>query len=334
MSDDLSILLDMVNDVLTAAEWQQQDSFSNELRQALSALAMHPESSDARPQIAARLQHLQSPIGVGFLFVWLGAAVENGFDPEDTAIPLLETFLKWTRTVQTASEGSEAEDPPVEKNTLIGLERMGQGLVAHLSRTPELTRRLSRDKAVTRELERVSHLSIGALWILELLRKRSGSLVVLHGSELSGFRLDYEHLSNCFHLFTLLQGALAGKMPGAQRASADVLAVAMGESSNAVSDTAWWHYGTCAHPQPDVMASIWGEADPALISAIDGQAVMVLWPLVMANRSWDSGFFGPILMSMPPRVTVNSEMSVDEVQEWRARLKLPAISGKPWWKIW
>jgi hypothetical protein len=39
-------------------------------------------------------------------------------------------------------------------------------------------------------------------------------------------------------------------------------------------------------------------------------------------------------MSMPPRVTVNSEMSVDEVQEWRARLKLPAIGGKPWWKIW
>ena len=36
MSDDLPILLDMVNDVLTAAEWQQQDSFSNELRQVLT----------------------------------------------------------------------------------------------------------------------------------------------------------------------------------------------------------------------------------------------------------------------------------------------------------
>ena len=336
MSDDLPILLDMVNDVLMAAERQQGESFSGELRRALNALAMHPESSESRPQIASRLQYLQSPIGVGFLSVWLGAAVESGLDPNQTAGPLLEVFLQWTRTIRTLPEGSgDADaDPPADANTLMGLERMGQGLVAHLSRAPEFSARLSRNEPVILELERVSHISIGALWVLELLRKRSGTLVVIHGSEPRGFHLAYEHLSNCFHLFTLMQGALAGKMPGARHAAAEVLAVAMGESTGEVSDTAWWHYGIWTHPQPDLMASVWGEADPAKIPALDGQQAVILWPLVIGSRSWDSGFFGPILMAMPPRVTVTHEMSVSEVAEWRSRLKMPALREKPWWRFW
>jgi len=352
MTDDLPILLDMVNDVLMTAERQQGETFSGELRQALNALAMHPEANEARPQIAARLQYLQSPIGTGFLSVWLGAGVENGLDPENTALPLLEVFLKWTRTIETVLEDERAEvadgdsdseadseadvnaDPPADPKTLMGLERMGQGLVAHLSRTPKLTARLSRNDAVTKELDRVSHLSLGALWVLELLRKRSGSLVVIHGTELRGFRLAYEHLSNCFHLFTLLQGSLAGKMPGARHAKAEVLSVARGESSGEVSDTAWWHYGICTVPHADLMASVRGEADPATIPAVEGQQAMILWPMAIAGRSWDSGFFGPILMSLPPRVTVTSALSVEEVREWRTRLNLPELTKKAWWKFW
>ena len=46
---------------------------------------------------------------------------------------------------------------------------------------------------------------------MEILRQRSGELVVLHGQEPRGFRVAYRNMSYCFHLFTLLQGALAAE---------------------------------------------------------------------------------------------------------------------------
>jgi hypothetical protein len=62
------------------------------------------ESTDERRKvigaIADMLPKLNSPTGAGLLAIWLGAAVERGEDPERTCHPIIETFLRWSRTVE------------------------------------------------------------------------------------------------------------------------------------------------------------------------------------------------------------------------------------------
>jgi len=70
-----------------------------------------------------------------------------------------------------------------------------------------------------------------------------------------------------------------------------------------------------------------------LIPKIEGQQVLVLWPMILGSRSWDAGFFGPHLHGTPPAVTVDAEFTDEQLQDWWSKLKLPA-PAKPWWKFW
>jgi hypothetical protein len=334
MSEPNEALKLLVGNVLAAACTQSNGPFCDALRDALNALARSGSLAEGRRAVASQLSKVTSPVGAGNLAVWLGAGVEAGIDPEPTALPILDAMLRWTRTLQTTSEGELAPDQLRAAETLAGLEELGQGLVAHLARSPSHRTYLQAREDWTAELERVEQLTPGSGWVLELLRKRSGQLVVLHVEQRRGFRVTYENLSNCFHLFTLLQAALDGKVPDARAAEARSLAVARGEAFEAASDSACWHYGRGDVSEASFAGSIWGEGSPSEIPQIDGTQVLLLWPPLLGSRSWDAGFFGPYLQAMPPSVVISEELTAEQVDAWWAKLKLPMLEKKPKWKFW
>lgn len=334
MSDPNDALKQLVSSVLAAANTQPNGPFCDALRDSLNALAGSGSLAEGRRAVASQLAKVTSPVGAGYLAVWLGAGVEAGIDPEPTALPILDAMLRWIRTLQTTSEGELAPGQLRAPETLAGLEPLGQGLVAHLARSPSHRTYLQAREDWIAELERVEHLTAGPGWVLELLRKQSGQLVVLHVEERRGFQVAYENLSNCFHLFTLLQAALVNKVPDAKAAAAKSLAVARGEAFEAADDSACWHYGRGDVPQADIGGSIWGEGSPSEIPKIDGTQVLLLWPPILGARAWDAGFFGPYLQAMPPGVSVTEELTAEQVDAWWSKLNLPSLEKKPRWKFW
>ena len=329
-------LEEISNHVIVAASSQHGSDRPDELRNALNAIGEHESREEARLLVAKRLGEVTSPTGAGFLAVWLGAGVEGGADPDLTGDAILGSLLHWAGSVATLpDEDTDDDEPEVDSEIVAGLEMLGQGLVAHIARSPTLLQQMTNDSDVVAELERVEYASAGPMWVLELLRKRSGTLLVIHVEQRRGVRVSYQNLSNCFHLFTLLQSALSdAKMPGAKRVSSRLLAVARGQAMEDCHDEAWWHYGVGTCPTADLGGSIWGEANPDSIPEIDGQQVILLWPMIINSRQWGVGFFGPFLQASPPAVTVTAELTGAEVRQWVEKLKLPEIVPKPWWKFW
>ena len=322
--------------LLEVAGRQRGMTPSADLRQALNALAQHPGRDAAK--VAQALPGVSSPSGAGILAVWLGAGVEGGRDPELTCRPIVETFLRWSRTVETPPVEDEDEDgefgeetdeqggddyPGLDEETAAGLQLLGQALVAHLSRSPDLLKWVADSAEIFDEFERVEHVSPGAAWVMHLLMQRSGELVVLDIAQRKGFRVRYDNISNCFHLFTLLQGALASLIPEAERSSEDLLEIARGNSQGDGYDRSWWHYGQPSCPTADIGASIWGEMGPDGIESVDGVQVLLLWPAILESRVWDAGFFSPVLHAALPNVEMIGELPPAEVEGWWARLKLP-----------
>ena len=336
MTSSDSTLERLSDDVIAAASSQRGADCPDELRDALNVIGGHESHGDLRLMIASRLGEVTNASGTGLLAVWLGAGVERGDDPLQTGEAILNSLLHWAGSVETLpDEGVDDDEPELDSELVAGLEMLGQGLVAHLSRSPEMLQRISTDNDVVTELERVQHASAGPTWVLELLQKRSGTLVVIHVEERRGFHVSYQSLSNCFHLFTLLQAALADvKMPGSKRVSSKTLAAARGETMTECQDESWWHYGIGNCPSADLGGSIWGEANPDSIPEIDGQQVVLLWPMIMSSRGWGAGFFRPFLQASPPAVTVTSELTDGEMEQWCLKLSLPAATPPPWWKFW
>jgi hypothetical protein len=316
-----------------AADRQRGFELSNELHDAMNGLADLPEVDVT--QIADMLKETSSPTGAGFLAVWLGAGVERGRNAEPTCAPVLETFLKWSMTVETPPEREESEAdedlaadvaaPDPDPETIAGLQLLGQSLVAHLARSPDQRQAATQNQAIYREVRRLEHLSNGAAWVMHLFRQCSGRLVVLNAGNKNGVVVRYENIANCFHLFTLLQGALANLMPDADQPSEELLAIARGRAEGTARDHAWWHYSQPTINKPDIVGSVWGEMAPDGIASVDGSQVLVLWPPIMASRTWDTGFFAPILYASPPHIEVLEILSPQELDAWWQRLSLPAL---------
>ena len=88
------------------------------------------------------------------------------------------------------------------------------------------------------------------------------------------------------------------------------------------ADSAWWHYGDPNSPEPNAVASIFGEANVDSIPNIDGIQVMLLWPKIFQARSWDAGFFGPPIEASKPSFEIEEELDAASASSWFEKLKL------------
>lgn len=318
---------EMAAEILALAGRQEDATFSGEIREAYRRVALHPNPRAIQLCIARGLPTVASAPGAGMLSIWLGAFVENGADPDETAEPLMETMVRWCR------ELSDSPDRPSPEPLLNGLQFLGQGLVAHLGASRPLVERFRADETVVNELARVAAMSIGANWVREMLEKTSGTLLVIETERQRGAIVKYENLSNSFHLFTLLQESLREQGWSGRQTSQEVLESARGTAQHEVTDVAWWHYGRGDVPKADIHASVWGELSPDQLPLIDGQQVLLLWPAILKQREWDSGFFYPFLSAASPKIEFVRPLTVEEVETWWNRLQLPRETRR-WWQFW
>lgn len=315
-----------------AADAHRGDKPLPEFTELLNGIAKRSREERATiVQIAsAMLPDVRSASGAGVIGIWMGGGVEQGEDPETVCQPVLATFLKWCQRIDTA----KADDDGSEQDTdvLQGLRLLGTALVAILSRVPETVKATLPLAELGSEAERIEHLSIGAAWVLQLLRQRSGTLVVLDVENRRGCLVRYANLANCFHLFTLLQGALVDMKPRSASLSPQAVAAARGDEAGDVGDSAWWHYGQPHAATAAVAASVWGEASPADIASIDGEQVILLWPTILGRRTWSSDFFHPLLHAALPELERVRTLEAPEIKAWWRRLGLPG--KRSWWKLW
>ena len=324
--------------LLTACRAHHGGEPSDVLRRATGAfVARATEDSATLAPAAAALPHLH-PAGAAWLALTLGAAIEGGAPVDLTGPAVVDLLLSWLPKLpvdeadaDTDADAVPREPTPEQAEVLAALPLLGQSVVAHLARMPQLREELARDAALVERLEALSGQSDGAMWVHEVLARHSGPLLVLHPPSGTGFRLRYENVSNCFHLFSLIQCALGRSIPGGRVPSGAVCAVARGESTERVSDQAWWHYGDPRSKTADIGGSIWGEASVRSIPAFKGVQIILLWPPLLGSRSWDSGFMGPHLEASPSDVVVEAELDEKDCDAWFEELGVAHGRRRTWW---
>lgn len=314
-----------------------------EMLELIQSIQGDEDAHETMNAISARLPESTSALGAAWHAVLLGASVEGGRDPLKTVKPVVETLLKWNRTLPDEPE-DENELIEIDASTSEAIGMLGQATVAHLSRISNFEEVID-VPAARAELERTEYLANGPMWVMQVFRQQSGSLVVLHATQAFGAEVAFEHLANNFHLFTLLQGALAEVgAPGAKKPKARVIEAAKNgcKAGDAVRDEAWWHYsqhdGQPDQIEPSLAGMVFGEGELTEIGTVDGQPVLLLWPPVLKSRGWGGGFFSPLLEARPPNLQVTRVFDGAEVMRWRSKLGLgepePPDAGKSRWKFW
>jgi hypothetical protein len=274
--------------------------------------------------------------------VMLGTAVERGSNAAITTPALLDLFLSWLPKLPAPEipDGSNEDeephypDPTPEQAALLeALPYVAQSLVSHLARMPEERHRLATDAALIERLDVLGGYSHGATWVREALVRTSGSIVVLHPPSGIGFKVRYQNIGACFHLFTLLQAAIGERIPGGRQPDLAIVAAAKGRGGDRLQDEAWWHYGDPRSRTADIRFSIWGEGLASSIPVIEGSQVILLWPSVLESRSWTSGFFGPHLEALPVDLVIEEQLSRERCAAWFRTLGVQsgAARRKSWW---
>lgn len=323
-----------IDRVLVLADLHRGETFSDDFRLALNALADTPPEDFATNsrRLARELVRLGSSEGAGMIAVYLGASVEGGAKATPTAIPILRALLKWIRVLTKLPENRSTGFNP-EGSILAGIQLLGRALVAHLLAEKPLRAAMSKKRRILSTLEKVAGTAIGAEWVAEALRQRSGGMLVIHAEKKIGVRIAYQNIANCFQYFTLLQTALEGIMPGALLSPPHIAAIAKGERNGAAQDIAWWHYGQPDSCKPELAGMISGDAPLDSISSIDGMQVMLLWKPIV-SRNWDSRYFSPVLQNSLPSLQVTSRLSEEEVDAWLKRLRVSSKPDQSWWRFW
>jgi hypothetical protein len=289
------------------------------------------------------------PHGAAWLALAFGSAVESGAGAHHAGQAVVDLFIEWLdrlpdpATLEGCEEKSLATTPE-QATILAAMPRLCQSVVSHLAAMPLHRRELSQDEALLERLQALAACSFGIEWVREALIRTSGDMIVLHPPSMQGFKLRYDNVSLCFHLFSLIQGAIGNRLPGGRDPDAGVVEVAREQVHARVGDVAWWHYGSHLSRTADLAASIWGEQAVSSIPSIRGIKVILLWPPILGSRSWDSGFFGPPLHALPANVSIESPLSPDECLAWFAELGIEPASAqasvasdgttRPWWKLW
>jgi hypothetical protein len=261
-----------------------------------------------------------------FVAVAMGSAVERGASAQIAGPALIDTIRSWLPLLPVTDDEKESYPTPTpdQAMSLARLQFLCQSAVTHLALLPDLRAELARDSALLERLDELAGYTPGARWLHEALVKSSGTLVVLHPQSGTGARLRFTHVSNCFHLFSLLQTAVGARIPGGRDRTGPVTQ----------GDEAWWHYGNPNARKPSLGASIWGEGLVSEIPRVDGVHVMLLWQQVLERRTWDAGFFTPHLEAMPADVTLEGLLSPEEGKRWLARLGVEPEAVKAWWRFW
>jgi hypothetical protein len=255
-------------------------------------------------------------LGAAWIAITLGAAVERGLPPTTSAQAVVELMRRWLDSMPAADDDEDL----LPAQVVAAFPWLGQSVVTHLVRAPELRARLAKEARLSEQLLRASSETYGAAWVHELLLRRSGQLVVLHVESRRALTLRYENVGRVFHLFTLLQGAIGSRLPGGREPDREVVEVAMGGQPSAHGDSAWWQYQDGFTSERHFMNSLWAEWRVSDVPQRDGVLVLVLWPMILAGRHWDSSFFGPALAAATPRVTLERELDSAESEAWFARV--------------
>lgn len=274
-------------------------------------------------EAAASLSKLD-PGSAAWIAVALGTLVERGVSAELSGPAVLQYLGSLLPRLPTAAP------TPEQAPLLAQFQYFCQAVVAHLARLPTERAAMGQDAALIESLDEIGGYSHGALWVREALLKTSGTLVLLHVESGTGLRLWYKNVSNNFHLLSLLQTAVGTSLPGGRVADDTIALMARGKASESITDEAWWHYGDATSPKSNPMASIWGELLVRDIPRVNGEQVIVLWPPILAKRTWHAGFLAPHLDAMPADAGVERALTPDECKVWLETLGI-GRKRKRWW---
>ncbi|WP_113468016.1 hypothetical protein [Rhizobium mayense] len=282
-------------------------------------------SAKAQPKIAARAARELSrlpPPGAAVLANMLGTIVEKGGAVERSGPAVWELYLAWLPQIHRGFAGRK-ELSPRQRQLLDAFQLLSQSAVSHLSLMPEQRKLAAGDKALMAQLAELQDYTPGAAWVRQVLLSRSDALLALHPPSRQGFRLRYENIVNCFHLFTLIQAVFGERLPGGRAPNRFIVdmarCVTVAEEGN---DEPWWRYQT-VRPDEQDLVDISGEASVETISRVDGWQVILLSPSVEGAAFWDTSFFTPQLFAMPANVVLEEVLTTQEAAEWLARIGFP-----------
>ncbi len=283
-------------------------------------------SAKAQPKVAARAARELSrlpPPGAAILANMLGTIVEKGGAVERSGPAIWELYLAWLPQIHRGF-AARKELSPRQRQLIDAFQLLGQSAVSHLAAMPQERALAAGNKALMAQLAELQDYTPGAAWVRQVLLSRSDALLVLHLQSRRGFRLRYENIANCFHLFTLVQAAFGETLPGGRAPNRFIVdmarCVTVAEEGN---DEPWWRYQTVRPDEPG-LADISGESPVETVSRIDGRQVIVLSPPVEGAALWDTSFFTPQLFAMPPNVVIEEALTLSEVEEWFGKVGLPA----------
>jgi hypothetical protein len=285
-------------------------------QQALTDTAILTAAAAALPSLP--------PLGADRLALAIGANIEMGPGAEKSGPGLLDFFKIILRKLpdEHALEKGVALTPD-QNAWLDALPNVCRATVAHLARLPQLRAELAQDAALLERLRSLQVISNGAGWVLQALLCTSGPLLLLHPSTNRGVRVRYRNVSNCFHLFSLIQVTLGESFSGGRIPDPDV-AEAVLNPTHHLTDSAWWHYGMPNSKTSEMLSAVWGEGHPQSIPTINGVQVMLLWPPILNGRTWDAGFFAPHLQALPASMTLEETLPAQECTEWFKLLGIEA----------
>lgn len=286
-------------------------------------------TAKAQPKIAARAARELSrlpPPGAAVLANMLGTIVEKGGAVERSGLAVWELYLAWLPQIHRGFAGRK-ELSPRQRQLLDAFQLLGQSAVSHLSGMPQERALAAGNKALMAQLAELQDYTPGAAWVRQVLLSRSDDLLVLHLPSCQGFRLRYENIVNCFHLFTLVQAAFGERLPGGRAPNRFIVdmarCVTVAEEGN---DEPWWRYQTVRPDEPG-LADISGEESVETIFRIDGRQIIVLSPPVEGAALWDTSFFTPQLFAMPANVVLEETLTPSEAEEWFAKAGFPTAEA-------
>jgi hypothetical protein len=298
------------------------ESSGDELRSVTSEFLAECRDDPALASQAANALPDLGPAGAAWIAICLGTLVERGSDPILTCQELLRTMESWLPRL------ASPDDPAIR-----AFPMLCQAVVAHLARMPALRQELAADINLMRRIDDACEFSHGAQWVRETILRVSGTLIVVHPTSRTGYRLIYSNVATCFHLFSLIQTTLGVLVPGGRVPSQLISDGARGragpEAMQKLHDEAWWHYGDPSSPTPNLKMSIWGEAMVCSLPRVENELVILLWPCLMHSRGWNAGFYGPQIDATRPDMTIERSLTPVECDAWITRLGLEISPCEP-----